>query len=175
MESGIHALHVYLVPLMYVPRARYQVRRAVRISLTRKKKRWRAGLCSSRTSCNRYLGGVFAEPSLFLQTSQLAPHRTRELRHVRASPGHPGTVRLAGRKRHARFESSGALAEQRQQPAVESTAVELHGCCARTSLPLGALRPDSSIIIFKINGARWAERQRAPPPAGRLIGRARLP
>ena len=41
---------------------------------------------------------------------------------------HPATVRLAGRKRHARFESSEALAEL---PAVARTAVELHGCCAR--------------------------------------------
>ena len=44
---------------------------------------------------------------------------------------HPATVRLAGRKRHARFESSEALAEL---PAVARTAVELHGCCARVSL-----------------------------------------
>ena len=45
--------------------------------------------------------------------------------------GHrPATVRLAGRKRHARFESSEALAEQ---PAVVRSAVELHGCCARVS------------------------------------------
>jgi len=43
---------------------------------------------------------------------------------------HPATVRLAGRKRHARFESSEALAEL---PAVARTAVELHGCCARVS------------------------------------------
>ena len=44
---------------------------------------------------------------------------------------HLAPVRLAGRKRHARFESSEALAEQ---PAVAHTAVELHGCCARVSL-----------------------------------------
>jgi hypothetical protein len=44
---------------------------------------------------------------------------------------HPATVRLAGRKRHARFESSESLAEL---PAVARTAVELHGCCARVSL-----------------------------------------
>jgi hypothetical protein len=44
---------------------------------------------------------------------------------------HPATVRLAGRKRHARLESSEALAEL---PAVARTAVELHGCCARVSL-----------------------------------------
>jgi len=36
---------------------------------------------------------------------------------------HLATVRLAGRKRHARFESSEALEEQ---PAVARTAVELH-------------------------------------------------
>jgi hypothetical protein len=42
-------------------------------------------------------------------------------------------MRLAGpgRKRHARFKSSEALAEL---PAVAHTAVELHGCCARVSL-----------------------------------------
>ena len=44
---------------------------------------------------------------------------------------HLAPMRLAGRKRHARFESSEALAEQ---PAVAHTAVELHGCCARVSL-----------------------------------------
>ena len=48
---------------------------------------------------------------------------------------HPATVRLAERKRHARFESSEALAEL---PAVARTAVELHGCCARVS-PAAAL------------------------------------
>ena len=49
---------------------------------------------------------------------------------------HQATVRLAGRKRHARFESSEALAEL---PAVARTAVELHGCCARASLPAAPL------------------------------------
>jgi len=44
---------------------------------------------------------------------------------------HLTTVRRAGRKRGARFESSEALAEQ---PAVARNAVELHGCCARVSL-----------------------------------------
>ena len=44
---------------------------------------------------------------------------------------HLATVRRAGRKRGARFESSEALAEQ---PAVVRTAVEMHGCCARVSL-----------------------------------------
>ena len=41
---------------------------------------------------------------------------------------HPATVRLAGGKRHTRFESSEALAEQ---PAVARTAVELHGWLLR--------------------------------------------
>ena len=50
---------------------------------------------------------------------------------------HPATVRLAGRKRHARFESSEALAEQ---PAVARTALELHGCCTRVSLAEALLR-----------------------------------
>ena len=49
---------------------------------------------------------------------------------------HPATVRLAGRKRHARFESSEALAEL---PAVARTAVELHGCCTRVSLAAALL------------------------------------
>ena len=50
---------------------------------------------------------------------------------------HLATVRRAGRKRGARFESSEALAEQ---PAVARSAVELHGCCARTSLAEALLR-----------------------------------
>eukprot|EP00964_Phaeocystis_antarctica_P099650 scaffold65457_cov85-Phaeocystis_antarctica.AAC.2 len=51
---------------------------------------------------------------------------------------HPGTnVRMAWRKRRARFEISEALAEQ---PAVVRTAVELHGCCARVSLAEALLR-----------------------------------
>ena len=50
---------------------------------------------------------------------------------------HLATVRRAGRKRGARFESSEALAEQ---PAVVRSAVELHGCCARTSLAEALLR-----------------------------------
>jgi hypothetical protein len=49
---------------------------------------------------------------------------------------HPATVRLAGRKRHASFESSEALAEL---SAVARTAVELHGCCARVSLAAALL------------------------------------
>ena len=43
---------------------------------------------------------------------------------------HLATVRRAGRKRGARFESSEALAEQ---SAVARSAVEMHGCCARVS------------------------------------------
>jgi len=43
---------------------------------------------------------------------------------------HLATVRRAGRKRGARFESSEALAEQ---PTVARSAVELHRCCARVS------------------------------------------
>ena len=43
---------------------------------------------------------------------------------------HLATVRRAGRKRGARFESSEALAEQ---SAVVRSAVELHRCCARVS------------------------------------------
>ena len=43
---------------------------------------------------------------------------------------HLVTVRRAGRKRGARFESTEALAEQ---PTVARSAVELHRCCARVS------------------------------------------
>ena len=58
--------------------------------------------------------------------------------HVRVSL-HYTLVSPARRRkqgRHARFGSSGALAEQ---PAVARTAVELHGCCARTSLAAALL------------------------------------
>ena len=50
---------------------------------------------------------------------------------------HLATVRRAGRKRGARFESSEALAEQ---PAVVRSAVELHGCCARLSRAAALVR-----------------------------------
>ena len=50
---------------------------------------------------------------------------------------HLATVRRAGRKRGARFESSEALAEQ---PAVVRSAVEMHGCCARVSRAAALLR-----------------------------------
>jgi hypothetical protein len=49
---------------------------------------------------------------------------------------HLATVRRAGRKRGARFESSEALAEQ---PVVARSAVELHRCCARVSLAAALL------------------------------------
>ena len=72
------------------------------------------------------LRGVFSpNPTFFKKGARLAPH---ELTHVRASPG--DSVRRAGRKRGARFESSEALAEQL---AVARSAVELHPCCARVS------------------------------------------
>ena len=50
---------------------------------------------------------------------------------------HLATVRRAGRKRGARFESSEALAEQ---PAVARSAVELHRCCARVSRAAALVR-----------------------------------
>eukprot|EP00964_Phaeocystis_antarctica_P053196 scaffold31192_cov67-Phaeocystis_antarctica.AAC.6 len=50
---------------------------------------------------------------------------------------HPATVRRAGRKRGARFESAEALAEQ---PAVARSAVELHRCCARVSRAAALVR-----------------------------------
>ena len=65
-----------------------------------------------------------------MPTAQL-PHMSSHM-----SGHHPATVRRAGRKRGARFESSEALAEL---PAVARTAVELHGCCARVSLAAALL------------------------------------
>ena len=76
-------------------------------------------------------GCVFSEPAFFLRTCPQLPHMSSHM-----SGHHPATVRLAGRKRHARFESSEALAEL---PAVARTAVELHGCCARVSLAAALL------------------------------------
>ena len=68
---------------------------------------------------------------LFFTNAPSSPHTSSH-----TSGHHPATVRLAGRKRHARFESSEALAEL---PAVARTAVELHGCCARVSLAAALL------------------------------------
>ena len=68
---------------------------------------------------------------LFFTNAPSSPHTSSHM-----SGHHPATVRLAGRKRHARFESSEALAEL---PAVARTAVELHGCCARVSLAAALL------------------------------------
>ena len=72
-------------------------------------------------------GSVFSEHIniLFLRTCPQLPHTSSHM-----SGHHLATVRRAGRKRGARFESSEALAEQ---PAVVCSAVELHGCCARVS------------------------------------------
>jgi hypothetical protein len=78
-------------------------------------------------------GGVFSEPSCsFLFTNvPSSPHTSSHM-----FGHHPATVRLAGRKGHARFVSSEALAEL---SAVAHTAVELHGCCARVSLAAALL------------------------------------
>jgi len=75
-----------------------------------------------------HITGVFSPNPLFFTNvpSSATPHTSSHM-----SGHHPATVRLAGRKRHARFESSEALAEL---PAVARTAVELQGCCARVSL-----------------------------------------
>ena len=74
----------------------------------------------------------------FLQTRLFFTNLTSTARTSSHMFGHhPATVRLAGRKRHARFESSEALAEQ---PAVARTALELHGCCTRVSLAEALLR-----------------------------------
>ena len=70
--------------------------------------------------------GVFLRTHLFLRNLPGSPHTSSHM-----SGHHLATVRRAGRKRGARFESSEALAEQ---PAVRRSAVELHGCCARVSL-----------------------------------------
>ena len=75
---------------------------------------------------------------------------------------HPATVRRAGRKRGARFESSEALAEQ---PAVARSAVELHRCCARVSRAAALRR--SSVNILTAWPGRVAQASRA--------GRARAP
>ena len=76
-------------------------------------------------------GCILSEPSFFsgpwsLHLAQQSPHEHSS--HV--SGHHLATVRRAGLKRGARFESSEALAEQ---PAVARSAVELHRCCARVS------------------------------------------
>ena len=55
-------------------------------------------------SKNVYTGCVFSEHAFFYERARLAPC---ELTHVRAS--HLATVRRAGRKRGARFESTEAL------------------------------------------------------------------
>ena len=73
---------------------------------------------------------------------------------------HPGTVRLAGRKRHARFESSGALAEQ---PAVARTAV----WSCMDAAPGCRLQRRSSADILTAWPGRVAQAPRA--------GRARAP
>ena len=69
---------------------------------------------------------------------------------------HPATVRRAGRKRGARFESSEPLAEQ---PAVARSAVELHRCCARVSRA-------AALVRQHIDGVA-TERVAQAPRAGR--------
>ena len=70
---------------------------------------------------------------------------------------HPATVRRAGRKRGARFESSEALVEL---PAVAPTAVELHACCARVSLA-------EALLSQHIDGVARAGIIAQAPRAGR--------
>jgi hypothetical protein len=84
-------------------------------------------------------GGVFFEPMISLRTCPARPIRDHTCSAItRRLCG----VRLAGRKRHARFESSEALGEL---PAVARAAVdqpwtvELHECCARVSLAAALL------------------------------------
>ena len=80
---------------------------------------------------------------------------------------HLATVRRAGRKRGARFESSEALAEQ---PAVVRTAVELHGCCARVSLAEALLSQHSGVTAAAVatiaTASRFATRARRAPHWG---------
>ena len=78
-------------------------------------------------------GSVFSEHIniLFLRTCPQLPHMSSHM-----SGHHLATVRRAGRKRGAKFESSEALAEL---PAVARSAVELHRCCARVSLAAALL------------------------------------
>ena len=78
-----------------------------------------------------HTGGVFSEPAFFLRTCPQLPHMSSHM-----SGHHLATVRRAGRKRGAKFESSEALAEL---PAVARSAVELHRCCARVSLAAALL------------------------------------
>ena len=82
--------------------------------------------------------GVFSPNTPLAPVSYPPSHSTFSFTNVPGSPHtsaymsghHPATVRRAGRKRGAIFESSEALAEQ---PAVARSAVELHRCCARVS------------------------------------------
>ena len=84
------------------------------------------GARTSRGTRYSVKGGVFSEPThLFFRNLPGSPHTSSHM-----SGHHLATVRRAGRKRGARFESSEALAEQ---PAVARSAVELHRCCARVS------------------------------------------
>eukprot|EP00964_Phaeocystis_antarctica_P058176 scaffold34492_cov60-Phaeocystis_antarctica.AAC.3 len=68
---------------------------------------------------------------------------------------------MAWRKRHARFESSEALEEQ---PAVaRAPAVELHGCCTRTSLAEALLRQHiDGVAPGRVASATRAGRARDP-------------
>ena len=70
-------------------------------------------------------GSVFSEHAIRFTNVPGSPHTSSHM-----SGHHLATVRRAGRKRGARFESSEALAEQ---SAVVRSAVELHRCCARVS------------------------------------------
>ena len=86
-----------------------------KILLTTVSSRARSAVCGARIRIILVLAATHSSPHT---SSHMFGH-------------HPATMGLAGRKRHARFESSEALAEL---PAVARTAVELHGCCARVWL-----------------------------------------
>ena len=89
-----------------------------------------------------HIQGVFSpNTAFFYELAQLAPY---ELTHVRASPG-DYRMRLAGRKRHARFESSEALAEL---PAVARTAVEVYRTSADLAMSSCELECTASVHRF---------------------------
>jgi hypothetical protein len=99
-------------------------------------------------------GGVFSEPSCFLFTNvPSSPHTSSHM-----FGHHPATVRLAGRKGHARFVSSEALAEL---SAVAHTAVELHGCCARVSLAAALLSQHVDCVTTRAGSPGTESRSRA--------------
>jgi len=103
--------------------------------------------------------GVFYPGFIRTQLSlTIRPSRAHTSSHM--SGHHPATVRLAGRKRHARFESSEALAEQPAQWCAQPSS-------CRDAAPGCRLQRRSSVNILTAWPGRVAQ---APRP-----GRARAP